>query len=42
MHIVLEPLAVTAGGVGNQALYFVGDAAGGPLVCAIGVVGAVV
>ena len=41
LHIVMEPLAVTAGGVGSQAWYFVGDAAGGPLVCAVGVGGAV-
>ena len=35
VHIVLQPLAVTAVGVENQALYFVADTAGGPLVCAI-------
>ena len=35
LHIVMEPLAVTAGSVSNQAWYFVGDAAGGPLVRAV-------
>ena len=41
LHFVMEPLAVTTGGVSNQAWYFVGDTAGGPLVCAVDVGGAV-
>ena len=37
LHIVMEPLAATAGSVGSQDWYFVGDTAGGPLVRAAGV-----
>ena len=35
MHIVLQPLAVTAVAVRNHVVYFVADAAGEPLVCAL-------
>ena len=34
MHCVMEPVTAATGGVGNQTWYFVGGAAGGPLVLA--------
>ena len=41
MHIVVDPVPAAASSIGSQAWYFVGGAAGGPLVLATGVRGSI-